>query len=85
LEDESQPDGTKAGNWFEEMDGALASLRPIPDEQFTILKARHMRKVELSKLLDHYPAAPLMLLRMKLLVRHSRGLIAEKSTSTEQR
>jgi hypothetical protein len=68
--------------WFNEMDGALVSLKPIPDAQFTVLKACHMRKVEVSRLLDRYPAAPLTVLRLKLWARHVKGLIADKGSST---
>ena len=61
--------------WFANMDGRLGELQPIPDCLFASLKASHKRKIEVSRLLDRYPTAPLMLVRLKLAIRHIRGLL----------
>lgn len=65
----------EAMDWFKRMDVVLVGLPAIPERDFTALKASHVRKVELSRLLDRYPAAPVLLLRWKLFVRHSRAAI----------
>lgn len=57
---------TKARQWFEDMDGAMDGLPPIPDKQFNSLKAKHLRKVEVSRLLDSHPGAWLPLVRAKI-------------------
>jgi len=48
---------------------ATKSIVEISERQFLSLKARHLRKVELSKHLDTTPACPLWLLRVRLLWR----------------
>lgn len=63
------------GGWLpgcdQELDSAyweaMNNSVPIPDRSFVSLKARHLRKVALSKMLDANPGYPLLLLRMRLL------------------
>jgi hypothetical protein len=58
---------------------ALAALRvPIKDAQFTRLKARHWRKVEVSKRISARPQRPRLLHRLDIL-REGLG----KPTATE--
>jgi hypothetical protein len=44
----------------------MESIVAIPDDQFTLLKACHLHKKELSKQISAHPAAPLVILRIKL-------------------
>jgi len=62
-------------------DRVLEELRPIPDSAFASLKARHNRKVEVSRILDRYPAAPVLLLRTMLWWRHTVGVLKRGSTN----
>lgn len=40
----------------------MAAVRPIPERQFLRLKAKHARKIVVSKLIDSHPGAPLVYL-----------------------
>ncbi len=60
---------------LEAADRLLEELKPIPDKQFASLKARHNRKVEVSRILDRYPGAPVLLLRAMLWWRHTVGAL----------
>jgi hypothetical protein len=60
-------------------DRTMAGLVPIPERLFLKLKAKHLRKVEISKLLDRHAGAPLMYLRARVVIK---GLTA-KSPKTE--
>lgn len=52
----------------------LCSVLPaIPENQFHKLKMAHLRKIQLSKLIDLYPHVPLPILRMRLLWEGLRG------------
>jgi hypothetical protein len=62
-----------ARKWFDDMDGAMKGLPAIPDKEFNALKARHLRKVEVSRLLDSYPGTPVSVLRIKVWYK---GLVA---------
>jgi len=44
----------------------MTSIEPIPDALFLTLKARHVRKVAQSKLLDGAPGGPVPLIRLKV-------------------
>jgi hypothetical protein len=46
---------------------AMESITPIGEREFLGLKAAHLRKVRLSKLVDLYPSVPLWMLRLRLL------------------
>lgn len=65
-----RPDGTWPTENAAELDGAyweaMRNSVPVPEGAFPKLKARHLRKVELSKMLDLNPGCPLVLLRAKL-------------------
>jgi hypothetical protein len=54
----------------------VGNLVPIPDSQFNSLKARHQRKVVLSKLVSAYPGASIALLRVRLWLRRNRAVLA---------
>ena len=50
--------------------GGTMEHRPrIPDSQFHALKARHLRKIEISKMIDSYPGCPIIFLKLRLLWR----------------
>jgi len=50
-----------------ECDELLGQLVPIPEREFLKLKARHVRKVAISRELDGRPGAPVWLLHLELL------------------
>lgn len=66
---------TEDGGWMagcaEKLDSAYSEAAdnsiPIPESAFVSLKTRHLRKVELSKMLDANPGCPLFVLRLRLL------------------
>lgn len=67
------PDGSWAEERSAELDAAyseaMQNSTPIPDKAFVKLKALHLRKVELSKMLDSNPGCPVFALRLILLFR----------------
>jgi len=48
---------------------AMNNVSEIPSAQFIRLKARHLRKVEISRMLDTRPGCPILLLRIILFFR----------------
>lgn len=50
----------------EAYDQAMAAIVEIPNSVFNRLKAKHRRKIAVSKLLDESPGAPLLLLRWRV-------------------
>lgn len=50
----------------------LGNLVPIPDSQFNRLKARHHRKVMLSKMISAHPGSSATVLRLRLWCRRNR-------------
>lgn len=50
----------------EEYARVMASITHIPDSRFLQLKAVHVRKVELSRMIDKAPGVPLWRLRLRL-------------------
>jgi len=55
----------------------LGTLIPIPDAQFNRLKARHLRKVELSKLISANAGSSVILLRFRLWLGSSRKALTK--------
>lgn len=51
----------------------MDNIVPIPDKLFAVLKAKHLRKVAVSKLLDDYPGFPVFVLRLKLFFASARN------------
>lgn len=49
-----------------EYDQTTAAIVEIPNSVFNRLKAKHRRKIEVSKLLDESPGAPILLLRWRV-------------------
>ena len=56
------------------------SLRPIPEGEFLTMKAAHLRKVLLSRLLDRYPFASRLWLHTVLRFRHTRKALKQSHT-----
>lgn len=52
-----------------EDDRRKRDLTPLPENKFTKLKAAHLRKVEVSRILDRYPGAWTSLLHARLFLR----------------
>ena len=61
------------GRYWQLMD----NIAPIPERFFVRLKARHLRKVEASKLLDEFAGLPIIILRFVSLVRAMRRLLTK--------
>src|SRR5882672_5227596 len=63
-------DGSWDANVTDELDGvyweAMRNCVSVPDSHFLKLKARHLRKVEISKMLDSNPGRPVFVLRAML-------------------
>ena len=57
---------------------AARSTITIPDSQFLRLKSAHYTKILISRLLDRYPAASILMTRMRLKVRHTRRALSHR-------
>lgn len=55
----------------------------IPEGQFTRLKAKHQRKLRVSRLLDHYPWCPRFVLAIALMWKDSVGAVREARAREE--
>jgi len=66
-EDDSWP-ATSAENLRSLYWNAMRRVEPIPSRLFNKLKARHLRKVQVSKALDACPGCPLFVLWVRVLV-----------------
>jgi hypothetical protein len=60
------PTSTDAEEWVQNAKQVLKGLPEIPEAQFLRLKARHVKKVELSKMISRRPGASLTALRLAL-------------------
>lgn len=60
------PSPTRLAKLADEYEFVCSVLPPIPEKQFHSLKMAHLRKVQLSKLIDLYPHVPLVVLRARL-------------------
>lgn len=70
-------DEAQAQEFLRQAATIVGTLPEIPEAQFLRLKAAHLRKVALSRLLDRTYAAPIWLLRLHLMLRHSRRVPTE--------
>lgn len=57
---------TEGADLDAEYDQTTAAIVEIPNSVFNRLKAKHRRKIEISKLIDESPGAPLLLLRWRV-------------------
>lgn len=48
----------------QEYERSMAVIVPLSDRKFVRLKARHLRKVEVSRLLDTHPGTPVLMLQL---------------------
>jgi len=62
---------------------AMQNSAPIPEADFVRLKARHLRKVELSRMLSRNPGCPAVVLRFVLLWRSVKGALAGGRTGSK--
>lgn len=62
-----------AESWLKEVRRLLKDLPEIPERQFLRLKARHLRKVEVSKLIGRHPGGSLLLIRLAVFWRATFG------------
>ena len=71
IEDESEKKSIASvfHNKYNELSNSIV---PIPDKKFNKLKALHLRKLELSKLISKNPGYPVFLLRLYILFRSIR-------------
>lgn len=56
----------------------VGNLIPIPDSKFNNLKARHYRKIMLSKLISDHPGSSIILLKFCLWLRSNRRVLNTK-------
>ena len=72
-------DGTWPSECSAELDAvyweAMHNSVSVPDALFVSLKARHLRKIELSRMLDLNPGSPVWVLRVILLCRSFKRLL----------
>jgi hypothetical protein len=65
-----EADGSWSPEALSELDSvyseAMHNSVPVPEASFVRLKARHLRKVQLSKMLDSNPGCPVLVLRLSL-------------------
>jgi hypothetical protein len=50
----------------QEYERTMAAIVPVPDRKFVRLKAKHLRKVEVSRLLDTRPGVPVLVLQLSV-------------------
>lgn len=60
---------------------AMKNIIEIPGKKFVGLKSRHLRKVQISKMLDEFPGCPIFILRQILLVRSIKKLLRRTKTA----
>jgi hypothetical protein len=63
----------------------LGNLVPIPDSQFNRLKARHHRKVMLSKMISTHPGSSITVLRLRLWYRRNRKALGAELPDEKER
>lgn len=63
---------------------AMNGVPPIPDRQFPHLKARHLRKIAVSKLLDSLPGCPIMFIRVIIFCRSLKKAIWRRHIDGER-
>jgi hypothetical protein len=82
FRDHRQSDGTWPSESIPRLDdtywAAMHNSVPIPEADFVRLKARHLRKVELSKMVSSHPGCPVIALRLALLCSSLRQLLSGK-------
>jgi hypothetical protein len=66
----------------QEYERTMAAIVPLPDRKFTRLKAKHLRKVEVSRILDTHPGTPVLVLQLIVLWRGLRPRDRSDSRST---
>lgn len=62
---------------------AMKNIIDIPTKKFVGLKSRHLRKVQISKMLDELPGCPVFLLRLILLYKSIKKAL-RRSTSSKK-
>lgn len=62
----------------------LSCVPEIPEKLFPKLKAHHLRKVALSKLVDANPGAPVWILRARLLATSTTQVVRAKSSKSNE-
>lgn len=60
---------------------AMKNIIDIPGEKFVRLKSRHLRKVQISKMIDDFPGFPIFILRQILLFRSIKKLLGRATTA----
>jgi len=77
LVDSNLSDEKIKGRWML-INATLNELLPIPDKKFAKLKAAHLKKVEISKLISQHPGCGVFLLRFGLLCRYVNRVLLRK-------
>ncbi len=63
---------------------ASGSTVPIPDKIFTTLKAKYLRKVEVSKTASRFPGCPLLLIRILVFCRSIYSLVKKHTKANTE-
>lgn len=63
---------------------AMNNVIKVPEGQFVYLKARHLQKVQLSKMLDTAAGCPVFVLRLVLLWRSMRRTLGKTATNSKE-
>jgi len=69
IDPDASPDAAR--DWLEQAIGAFKGLPEVPESAFLRLKARHLRKIALSKLLDRHPGALVTFVRVRIVLTES--------------
>lgn len=80
------------GNWPIEISDELSAAYSdagrnsiaIPDKKFNVLKSEYQTKVAVSKMLETYPGAPIMLIRILVRFRSSNAVIKGSDQGSEK-
>ena len=65
----AEANDSECAAFIELADASMVGLPKIPENLFLRLKAHHVRKVRLSRILDRHPSAPIRLLALRLRLR----------------
>lgn len=64
---------------------AMNNIIDIPEKKFVGLKSRHLRKVQISKMLDDLPGCPVFVLRLILLYRSIKKMLRRPSIAQKEK
>ena len=63
---------------------AMNNIVEVPSSKFASLKAKHLRKLQLSKMLDSAPGSPVIVLRLALLFKSVKEVLIRKTAASQK-